>query len=77
MKKLLIKLLIKLICRNRWKKLWNAESDLAHWEIWHDTETKSIILHWVPEEDYTKNDIKINLNYDQFKDLIHFLIKIS
>jgi hypothetical protein len=32
-----------------WKKLWNSESDNANWEIWHDSDKKTVTLHYVPE----------------------------
>ena len=70
-------LICKIICRNYWKKLYNSESKNAYWEIWHDSDEKSIILHHVPEEDYTNKDTKIKLSYNQFDDLIKFIIRIS
>ncbi|MEK6829054.1 MAG: hypothetical protein AABY15_02925 [Nanoarchaeota archaeon] len=60
-----------------WKALWNSESELAHWEIWHDNAEKSVILHYVPEEDYSEKDKKIALTYEEFEDLTEFINRIS
>ena len=62
--------------RAYWKKLWLSESDNANWEIRHDSETKEITLMYVPEDDYNKKDIKIKVPYDQFEDLVKFIIRI-
>ena len=62
--------------REYWKKLWLSESDNANWEIRHDSETKEITLMYVPEDDYNKKDIKIKVPYDQFEDLVKFIIRI-
>ena len=53
-----------------WKKLWLSESDNANWEILHDSERKTVTLHYVPE------DVKIEVPYDQFEDLVKFMIRI-
>jgi hypothetical protein len=53
-----------------------SESDNANWEIVHNVETKEITLIYVPLDDYSKNDIKIKVPYDQFEDLVKFIIKI-
>jgi hypothetical protein len=59
-----------------WKKLWNSESDNANWEIWHDSDKKTVTLHYVPEDDYSDKDVKIEVPYNQFEDLVKFIIKI-
>ena len=60
-----------------WKKLWLSESDNANWEIRHDSKTKEIALMYVPEDDYSKNDIEIKVPYEHFEDLVKFIIKIQ
>lgn len=59
-----------------WKKLCNYESDNANWEIWHDSDKKIVTLHYVPEDDYSDKDVKIKVPYDQFEDLVKFMIRI-
>lgn len=59
-----------------WKKLWNSESDNANWEIWHDSDKKTVTLHYVPEDNYSDKDVKIEVPYDQFEDLVKFMIRI-
>ena len=56
-----------------WKTLWNAESEKAYWEINHDSEKEEVVLHYVPNEDYSKEDIRITLTYEKFEDLIEFI----
>jgi hypothetical protein len=62
-----------LLIRPSWKKLWNSESEEAYWEIWHDSKKKTVKLHYVPKDDYSDDDVKINLNYKEFEDLINFM----
>lgn len=73
LKKLFVKYVIN---RYLWKKLWVGESEKGHWEILNDTNGKTIQLHYVPEEDYSEKDIKINLSYEEFQDLNDFMNKI-
>lgn len=71
---------IILFCIKRkpfWKILWNSESEDAKWEIFHDLKKETVTLLYVPEEDYTKNDIKITVNYDEFNDLLKFTKKLN
>jgi len=49
----------------------------SYWEILHNSDKKTVMLHYVPEEDYSEKDIKIELTYDQFEDLVKFIIKIQ
>ena len=60
-----------------WKKIWLSESDNANWEIRHDSKTKEITLMYVPKDDYSKKDIEIKVPYEQFEDLVKFIIRIS
>ena len=62
--------------RAYWKKLWLSESDDANWEISHDSKTKEITLLYVPEDDYSKNDVEIKVPYEHFEDLVKFIIRI-
>ena len=62
--------------RAYWKKLWLSESDNANWEIRNDSNTKEITLMYVPEDNYSKNDIEIKVPYEQFEDLVKFIIRI-
>ena len=66
----------KLLYKARWKKCLNWESDESYWEIWHDSDKNTVTLHYVPEENYGKKDIKIEVPYDRFEDLVKFMINI-
>jgi len=59
-----------------WKKLWVSESDNSKWEILHDSEAKTVELHYVPNDDYSIDDVKIKMQYDDFEDLVKFMIMI-
>ena len=59
-----------------WKKLWISESDNSKWEILHDSETKTVELYYVPHDDYSSDDVKIKMQYDDFEDLVKFMIRI-
>ena len=59
-----------------WKKLWISESDNSKWEILHDSENKTVELHYVPNDDYSSSDVKIKMQYEHFDDLVKFLIRI-
>lgn len=63
--------------RARWKKLWNSESDNANWEIVHDSKEKTVTLHYVPNDDYSKEDVKIQMSYEHFEDLVKFMLTIK
>ena len=65
-----------IIYRSFWKKLFNSESEKANWEILHDSDKKTVTLHYVPEDDYSDKDVKIEVPYDQFEDLVKFIIRI-
>lgn len=60
-----------------WKNLALSESYKGFWELFHNTEDKIIKLSYVPEVAYSDKDIHITLNYDEFKDLIQWLNRIS
>lgn len=60
-----------------WITLWNAESPNSNWEVWHHSRYKQITLQYIPEDDYSKNDIKIKMSYEHFEDLIDFLKKLD
>jgi hypothetical protein len=62
--------------RAYWKKLWLSESDNGNWEIRNDSKTKEIILLYVPEDNYSKNDVEIKVPYEQFEDLVKFITRI-
>jgi len=66
-----------IVYREFWKKLCNSESVNANWEIIHNSDTKIITLHYVPEDDYSEKDIKIDMSYERFEDLVKFLIRIA
>ena len=55
-----------------WKVVNNAESKNSTWEIFRAENKNGIRLHYVPEENYSENDININLTYEEFEDLIKF-----
>ncbi len=66
-------------------EIFNAESKQSHWEITnHDidfdfleenimTASKTITLHYVPEDDYSEKDIKITMPHDHFIELVKFM----
>jgi hypothetical protein len=60
-----------------WKTLWNAESEKSNWEIWHDSDSMIVTLHYVPKDDYSEKDIKIDMSYEHFEDLVKFINKIA
>lgn len=62
--------------RGYWKTLWNSESDKSYWEILHNAEDKTVVLHYVPEENYGSKDVKIQVPQEQFEDLVKFIIRI-
>lgn len=62
-----------ILCRGYWKNLWNSESDESHWEIWQDPNKKTVTLCY---NNYSNKDIKIKVPYDQFEDLVKFMIRI-
>lgn len=59
-----------------WKKLYNSESDNSNWEIWNNSDKKTVTLHYVPEDDYSNKDVKLEVSYDQFEDLVKFILRI-
>jgi hypothetical protein len=61
----------------KWKELWTSESDNGNWEILNHIDKKEITLHYVPEEDYSENDIKIKMSYEKFNDLSDFIIDLN
>lgn len=65
-----------LMYRAYWKKLWISESDNANWEILNNSDKKTVTLYYIPEDDYTEKDIKIEVPYEQFGDLVKFIIRI-
>lgn len=65
-----------LLYRGKWKKMFNSESDMAHWEIIHDSDNKNVMLMYVPNDDYSEDDIKIIVPYEEFEDLVKFMINI-
>lgn len=62
--------------RGYWKKFFNYESDKAHWEIINISEEKKITLCYIPEDDYSDKDIKIEVTHEQFEDLVKFVLEI-
>lgn len=66
-----------IIYRGFWKKLWNSESDYGNWEIWHDNENEKVTLHYVPEDNYSDEDIKIEMSYKEFEDLVKLMIRVA
>jgi hypothetical protein len=60
-----------------WEEIFNSESEKAFWEIVHDRKAKTVRLLFVPDDDYGRNDIDIELNYEQFDDLCSFINRIS
>jgi hypothetical protein len=65
-----------ILYRAKWKKLFNSESKMSHWEIINDNENKKITLLYVPNDDYSEYDIRINVSHEEFEDLVKFLIRI-
>ena len=51
-----------------WEVLFNSESKLSHWEIIKDIDNKTVRLFYVPNDNYSKDDIEIKENIQEFKD---------
>jgi hypothetical protein len=49
-----------------WKKIVDYESDNINWEFHNNQENKTVLLHHIP------SDIKLNVTYDEFAELIQF-----
>lgn len=80
MKKLLIEKIKLYFCfrRNAYcTKIWNAESKNANWEILHDANSKNVTIIYVPEDDYSDKDVKIQVPYEHFEDLIEFIKRMD
>lgn len=65
-----------LLYRAKWKKLFNSESENSHWEIINDNDSKKITLLYIPNDDYSEEDIRIEISHEEFEDLVKFLIRI-
>lgn len=65
-----------LLYRAKWKKLFNSESEKSYWEIINDNDNKKITLLFVPNDDYSEEDIRIKISHEEFEDLVKFLIRI-
>lgn len=68
---------LKIKRKPEWNLLWMEKSPNSNWEIWHHSRDNKITLQYVPEGDYSKNNIKIKLTYEHFEDLIDFLKKLD
>lgn len=60
-----------------WTIVINDESQESKWEIVHTTESKNVRLHFVPNDNYSDEDVNINLTYVEFQDLIKFMKKLD
>lgn len=60
-----------------WKELWLSESEKAFWEINHNNLEKKVNLLYVPNEQYSQEDVNIPLTYEEFEDLIGFINKLK
>lgn len=64
-------------CQPYWYAIFNIESENSHWEIWNDDILKTMTIHYVPEDNFTVNDIKITVPYEQFEELVKLIKKID
>lgn len=87
MKRLIRWLTLKLLYRGKWKNLWDAESELSYWEVKRPVKGININvgkvefedyreLMFVPNPNYSEDDVKIKLTEEQFEDLVKFIILI-
>lgn len=60
-----------------WKNILSSESESSKWEIVNHKLSSTICLHYVPNDDYSSDDIKINMSYDDFIDLCEFIKKLD
>lgn len=60
-----------------WRSLWVSESPQSFWEMVHDSSEKTVVLHYIPNSDYSDDDVKIELNYDEFQDLLDFARRLN
>lgn len=60
-----------------WEVLFNSESKLSHWEITKDIDNKTVRLLYVPNDNYSKDDIEIKVSFEVFKDLLEFMVVLS
>jgi hypothetical protein len=60
--------------------IFNSESPESHWEIFNhniqlvdETPTEEVTLLYVPEDDYSANDVKIKMPHEHFIELVRYL----
>jgi len=59
-----------------WKLIGVGESKKGFWEI-QSQDDDNILLHYVPDEDYSENDIKIKVPFEHFQDLLTYCQSIN
>ena len=60
-----------------WETLFNSESESSHWEITNNSDEETVRILYVPNDNYSMEDISIKVNYTTFKDLVDFVAKLS
>jgi hypothetical protein len=50
---------------------------LSLWEITNDSDEETVRLLYVPNDNYSKEDIAINVDYSRFKDLVDFITRLA
>lgn len=53
-----------------WRTLFNAESEKSFWEITNSEHQQIVQLRFVPNDDYSSSDIRIQMTAEQFEDLL-------
>lgn len=60
-----------------WQNIHHAESDLSKWEMTHDKQQKTVRLLFVKNDDYSKEDRELVMDYNEFEDLLKFMNRLE
>ncbi|MEX0598961.1 MAG: hypothetical protein WD512_20925 [Candidatus Paceibacterota bacterium] len=60
-----------------WRDIWVSESDDSHWEILNDNKNNTVELHYIPNDDYSDEDVKIKIPHTHFEDLVKLIDKLN
>lgn len=71
----MIKKLLNRIFKIDWKKSVVIESPEGHWEILKIINKFNLL--YVPGEDYSEKDIRINITEEELEDLINLIKKLK
>lgn len=60
----------------KWKNIYISESEKSYWEFLNNNDGTIKILY-VPNTNYSKDDVEINMITEQFEDLLKFIKKLD